>query len=67
MSSKSSLGIDNYVKGRMAVPDSSIKYASGFMFCVVIAWGSVEERFLLRLSLPLSRYIFRYTHLKRIV
>jgi hypothetical protein len=50
VSSKSSLDLSNDRKGRMAVLDSSIKCASGFMFYVVILWGSTEEQLLLRLS-----------------
>jgi hypothetical protein len=50
VSSKSSLDPSNDRKGRMAVLDSSIKFASGFMFYMVILWSSIEEQSLLRLS-----------------
>jgi hypothetical protein len=50
VSSKSSLDLSNDRKGRMAVLDSSIKSASGFMFYMVILWSSIEEQSLLRLS-----------------
>ena len=50
VSSKSSLDLSNDRKGRMAVLDSSIKPASGFMFYMVMLWSSIEEQSMLRLS-----------------